>query len=177
MTVSARTLTAFSAALLCASVAANIVLALPNAVGFFPLFFFVHVAIVGLGIWVVLRIRRLRTSWSEVIRALSSVPKWLLAAGAITVAVAAFSARGINFDMGTLPDGSPIHSKNWRERDGRYWLSLNKGPATEISSAEYQKLQRESYAFFATGWVLFSYLLLIQWHYVTRRESAGANAA
>lgn len=177
MTIPARALTAASAALLCASVAANLVLAVPSAAWLFPLFFMVHVAIVALGIWVVLRIRKLKSSWSEFIHTFIPIPRWLLAAGAVAAAVAGFTGRSVNFDLGTLPDGTPVHSKNWHAEDGKYWLSLNKGPVTEISSGEYEKLQRESYAFFAAGWVLFSYLILLQWHYVSRRESADANAA
>lgn len=177
MTVSARTLTALSTALLFASVAANIVLALPSATWLFPLFFIVHIALLTLGIWAIFRIRKLKTNWSGVVRTLLPVSKWLLATAAVAAATAVFTGRTINFDLGTLPDGTPVHSKNWRAENGKYWLSLNKGPATEISSAEYKKLQRETYAVFATAWVLFAYLILVQWHYVARRESDGANAA
>ncbi|NBQ68324.1 MAG: hypothetical protein EBU46_05620, partial [Nitrosomonadaceae bacterium] len=77
----------------------------------------------------------------------------------------------------TLPDGTAIHSKNWSESNGKYWLSMNKQPAIEITKLQYQQLQRESHAFFALVWLLLSYIITLEWHYVARREAQRANAA
>jgi hypothetical protein len=178
MTVSTRTLTSQSAALFCASVAANLVLALPNGVAFFFPFFIIQLVIIVFGVWAVLRfLQTPKISGSEFIYTFNSVPKWLLAASAITVAVAVFSALSINLDMGTLPDGTQVHRRSWGEKNGRYWMSVNMGPAIEISMAQYQKFQRSIYAIFATVWLVVSYLILILCYYVSRREGADANAA
>ena len=177
MKVPSRTITAISFGLVCASVAANAALALPNAVAIFPLFFFIHIAIVGLGIWVLLRIRKLKSSWTDVFGAFRPIPKWLMLTGVMVATVAVLSSRGITIDLGTLPDGTSIHSKNWHMDDEKYWLSLNRQPAVEISKTEYEALQRESYAAFAIGWLVFSYLILVQWYYVHRRETEVANTA
>ncbi|MBX3656237.1 MAG: hypothetical protein KF686_18830, partial [Ramlibacter sp.] len=139
---------------------------------YFPLFFWIHIAIVVLGIWAFFRMRKLRSSWSEVFAAFRPLPLKLIGIGAVVVIATAVSGSNVKFDLGSLPDGTAVHSKSWSERDGKFWLSINKQPQVEISESQYRELQRESYGFFATGWLVFSYLILLQWHYIARREAA-----
>lgn len=158
--------------MLCTSVVASVLWRFPSVAEYFPLFFWVHIAIVVLGSWATFRIWRLKSTWSEVFSAFRPLPLKLLGVGAIVAAATAFSGSRVKFDLGTLPDGTAVYTKNWSERDGKFWLSINKQTPVEISEVQYRELQRDSYGFFATGWLVFSYLILLQWYYIARREAA-----
>jgi hypothetical protein len=177
MKLAPRTLTIASVAVLCFSAVANVLVSLPAATEFFPLLFWIHIAIIALGIWAVLRIRKLKSTWADVWECVILLPKALVILGIAVVVIATFSVRNINFDLGKLPDGTSVSTKNWSERNGKYWLSLNKQPEVEIDKSQYRELQRQSYAFFALGWLLFSYIIVLQWHYITRRETQRPHAA
>lgn len=158
-------------ALLCASIVASVMWRVPSMTDYFPLFFGVHIAIVVLGIWAVFRIWRLKSSWSELLSAFRPYSFKLIVIGVLVAVAAAISGSNVEFDMGTLPDGTAIYSKSWSERDGKFWLSVNKRPAVQISEVQYRDLQRESYAIFSTVWVVLSYLIFLQWYYIARREA------
>ncbi|MFT3664999.1 hypothetical protein [Piscinibacter sp.] len=177
MTIASRTLTIASVCVLTASAFACLIAPIEAATEFFPLLFWIHIAVIMLGILGSLRIRKLKSTWSEVWHAFLPIPRTLIILGIIAAAIAAYSTKNVQFDFGTLPDGTAVHSKNWSESKGRYWLSLNKQPEFEITKVQYQQLQRESHAFFALLWLLLSYLITLQWHYITRREAQRANAA
>jgi hypothetical protein len=177
MNVKPQTLTAVSIAVFLASAAACSIAPFEAATEFFPLLFWIHIAIIALGIWGTLRIRKLKSSWPEVARALFPLPSKLVILGVAAAALAVHSGRNLHFDMGTMPDGTAVHSKNWSESGGKYWLSLNKQQPIEITKVRYQELQRESYVFFALFWVHFSYIIVLQWHYVARCEAQRAHAA
>jgi hypothetical protein len=177
MNIKPQTLTAVSIAVLLASSAACLIAPIEAATEFFPVFFWIHIAIIVLGIWATFRIRKIKSSWPEVAGALFPLPSKLVVLGVAAAAVALHSGKSLRFDMGTMPDGTVVHSKDWSERDGRYWLSLNNQQPVEITKVRYQELQRESYVFFALFWVLFSYIIVLEWHYVARREAQRTNAA
>lgn len=158
--------------MLCASIAASVLWRFPSTAKYFPLFFWIHIGIVVLGFWAFFRMRKLTSSWSEVFAAFRPLPLKLIGIGGVVLIATALSASNVKFDLGTLPDGTAVHSKSWSERGGKFLLSINKQPEVEIPESQYRELQRESYGFFATGWLVFSYLILLQWHYIAIRESS-----
>lgn len=140
-------------------------------VTYFPYFMWVHVAVLVLafyGFWV------LRKADSEPLGGfrvfVRCTPVWL-AALLLPVAFAfVFSLSSVTSSLGNMPDGQPVHSKSWVPVGGRNYVVLNRTVKVEITDAEYTEAHREMYVAFSSGWILFSYLALVLWHYNRHRE-------
>ena len=171
------TFTFISGLLLCLSVVALFLLNIPAFVDNFPFLMWIHVALIALlsyGSWRQRKLRKL--SQGGVVVFFKGFPAWLaLIAIPVAVLVAPIFSEQ-NFDLGHTTDGQPVTQKSWNEEHGRYFLNLNHTAPIEISLQEYQNLQRKLFELFARAWVLGSYLCLVLWQYVYRRERAYQNA-
>jgi hypothetical protein len=156
---------------------ASVLAPMPAATEFFPLLFWIHVAVVILGIWAIFKIPTLKSTWAEAWQAFFPVPTTLIVVGVLAAVVAGISAKTVNLELGKLPDGTAIHSKSWTVSNGKYLLSLNKQPAVEITKDKYQELQRETYSMFALAWVILSYIIALHWHYIARGEEQKEHAS
>jgi ABC-type dipeptide/oligopeptide/nickel transport system permease component len=169
---------AASAIVLAASAVAATILLIPGLRPFFAFFYWIHVAIIALGIWAMWRSRKLRTTWLEALRIFwSTLPRWVLALSNPVLLLLLPAATSGAFSLGALPDGTPVHRRSWYESDGKFWVRENNLPPRELASAEFEVLQLQHSQVFASAWVLFSYLILLQWHYVGRREGQAQHAA
>jgi len=143
----------------------------PSFVPYFPYFMWIHIAIIALGFygfWVQRKAAGARVGGVRVF--LRGLPIWL----AILALPVAFSAAPLlstpTLSLGTTPDGQPVTHKSWVEENGKHFVVLNRTVKVEISEAEHQASNRENFVAFSSGWILFSYLLLVLWHYNRRRE-------
>jgi hypothetical protein len=59
------------------------------------------------------------------------------------------------------------------KRGDRHYVVLNRTVRVEIADAEYLEANREMFVGFSSAWILFSYLMLVLWHYNRRREGLG----
>ena len=165
------------AGLLLVSALARALLEWPAFVKFFPYFMWVQAVVIALafyGFWVLHKAASAHVGgFAAFIRGL---PIWLVAL-ALPVALAAAPMFSLNTaSWGTTPDGQPVNSKSWVEEDGRHYVVLNRTIKVEISSAEYTAAHREGFIRFASAWILFSYAVLVLWHYNWRREASLGSA-
>ena len=172
-----RVLPGVAGTVLLASALANIVLLRPETMNFFSLFIWIHGAVILLEFWVIVRLKRLQKSGAKALEVLRTFPGWVKLLAIAVLAITALTSSAISFDTDALSDATTVHSKNWHEDNGTYWLSVNGRPEVEITKPEYEYLQRNLHRVFAIAWLLLAYLILIQSNYVVRREEAQSNAA
>lgn len=148
----------------------------PTFVPYFPYFLWIHVVIIAL-VWYGIAIQRKAAgaAFGSIRFFLKSVPIWLalLAIPVIISSSPLFPAMSNSSDI--TPDGKSAHSRSWTEQEGKYFVVLNQTEKFEISEKEYLPSKQELFITFSSGWILFSYLSLVLWHYIYRRE-ALANA-
>ena len=158
-------------ALLAASAVALLVSRLHTNINYLPFFVWIHVAIMALGFYEILRARKLkRLGPFKALRSVTHFPRWLLVLAVPVVLLLIPIASHPIFDLSTLSDGTPVHHKSWSERQGKYYLQLNEQPPIEISSEQYLELERQLFELFASGWLLFAYFELAICLYITKRE-------
>jgi hypothetical protein len=137
----------------------------------------IHVAIILLGFYSAWWHYKLRPhTLRDMTTAFLSLPRWLpIVLIPIAVATATLSNSKI-FDDVRTPDGEEIHQMQWIEKDGRYFLFENRRPAREISVAEYKKFETGMVEVFASAWVLFSALLMLDGFYLESVERTKCTA-
>lgn len=141
----------------------------------FKYFYWIHVAIIALAWWGIWRSRKLRTTWQDALKSFwLNVPRWLLALALPVAILGAQAATSGALELGTLEDGTEIQRKSWYEQDGKFWVQENNNAPRELQHVEYERLLLLHNQVFASVWVLLSYLVALQWHYVWRREVASA---
>lgn len=164
--------TLLCAGLLLVSASARGLLEWPPFVAYFPYLMWVHVAIIALafyGFWVLRKAPGAHLGGLSVFA--RGLPVWLVAL-ALPVAFAVvplFSLAASS--LGTTPDGQAVHSRSWIQEGDRHFAVLNRTVKVEIAEGEYTEAYREMYAGFSSAWILFSYLMLVLWHYNRRREA------
>jgi hypothetical protein len=165
------------AGLLLVSAAARALLEWAPFVTFFPYLMWVHGAVIVLafyGFWVLRKAASARLGGLGAF--MRGLPIWL-GALALPVALAAAPLFSLNTAAwGTTPDGQPVNSKSWVEENGRHYVVLNRTIKVEITSVEYTAAHREGFIRFASAWILFSYVVLVLWHYNWRREAGPGSA-
>ena len=165
------------AAVFVVAVAVRVLLHWPSFLEYFPYFLWVHVAIIALafyGFWALRRSPKPRSG--ETPSRPSRLPPMLIAL-AVPVMLASAPIASLPFkSLGTTPDGAAVYRKSWTVENGRHYVVLNRTTKVEITPAEHLESERELMIVFASAWVLFSYVVLLLWHYVWRREHAP-NAA
>jgi len=149
------------------AIAARLLLFWPLFVQYFGYLLWIHIAVIGLGIYgTVVRSRRgkeprVAVPFGRVL------PLWLAAlAIPVAIAVASFigSMSSVTFS-GRTTDGKPISSVSWGQEGDRYYKFQNDSVKVEISRDEYWRSQRDIWSAFASAWIVFSYLILITWRY------------
>ncbi|MFO1221107.1 MAG: hypothetical protein U1E89_22315 [Burkholderiaceae bacterium] len=166
--------TLLCAALLLVSALARALLEWPPFVTYFPYFMWVHVAVIALafyGFWVLRKAASAHLGGLGVF--VRGVPLWLVVLALPVALAVAPMVTLITSSLGTTPDGHPVHSKSWVEEGGRHYVVLNRTVRVEITNAEYTESYREMYVGFSSAWILFSYLVLVLWHYNWRREGVS----
>jgi len=162
------------AGLLLVSGLARALLEWPPFVDYFPYLMWVHVAIIALafyGFWVLRNAPRNGVYGSTTFA--RGIPI-LLVVLALPVAFGFASGWSSAFTpLGTTPDGQPVHRKSWIQEGDRHYVLLNRTVKIEITAAQHNESSREVYVSFSSGWILFSYLLLLLWYYNWRRERLG----
>jgi hypothetical protein len=141
----------------------------PGFVEYFPFLLWIHILIIASGFYGIWRNWKLSHATSSgFIFFIKGFPAWLLAL-AIPVCFAITPLLSLpSTDLGTTAEGEKIFRRSWSAEHGRYFVRINNGKPVEISSTEYDEHQRQSFKVFASAWVLFSYLLLVLWHYLWR---------
>jgi hypothetical protein len=108
--------------------------------------------------------------------ALKSFPLWLVGLGVAAVIAAVPLWSPAKFDFGKTEAGEMITRRSWYVKEDRYSLVMNRGPAKEISKAEYEELTRGTYEVFARRWVVFSFASLFMWYHLLRACSKNQDA-
>ena len=143
----------------------------PTFVPYFPYFLWLHIALIVLGGYGLRVLRNAPGASLGSFRVfLRGLPIWLMVL-AVPVAISTeplFSTPATS--LGVMPDGQPVTRKSWIEENGKHFVVLNRTVKIEISEAERQASDQEFYGKFSSGWILFSYLLLVLWDYNRRRE-------
>jgi len=136
----------------------------------------IHVAVIALGfygLWVQRKAAGARFGSFRLF--FRGMPIWLATLALPVMLATAPLLNMPSSDLGTTPDGQPVNHKFWVQENGKHYVVLNRTTKVEISDAESLASNREMFVVFSSGWILFSYLLLVLWHYNRRREEA-ANA-
>lgn len=143
--------------------------------GIIPLLMWNHVLIIVIFAAAIFKVHKLpKLPLSDALR---SFPRWLIAVGVGCLILAAPNWSESKFDLGKMDTGEQVTRKNWYVEGDKYFLKLNNSITKEISKAEYEELQRESFEFFARGWVIFSFACVAFWYYIGRRTSAPTHAS
>lgn len=156
------------AALMGVSVVARLLLSWTPFQNWFPSLMWVHIALVALtlyGIVIIYTARApVKTTFSCFVR---GMPAWLfvlaLPAAVAVVSLAREDATVQAAFMG--PQGV-----NWAQENGHYYYAPASQPKVEVSEESFRKGIQQAYAIFADGWIIFSYVLLILWSAIRRRE-------
>lgn len=163
------------ALLLVVAAAARALLYWPPFVEYFPYLMWVHVAIIALGFYGFWVLRKSsQPPFQGVVSFFRGLPLWL---GLLAIPVVYSAAPMVSMSLtslGTTPDGQPVHSKSWSEQNGHHYVILNRTTKVEITRAEYLEANREGYAGFASAWIFFSYVMLVLWQYIWRRQQSHA---
>jgi len=148
---------------------------IPPAQDMVPFQWWIHIAIIALGLFGFAELYFLRkrsTRPSEIY-----FPWWLIGLGVGVVVIVL--ATGLStllsaptrFGLGTAaPNGEAISHKSAFERDGRYYLRLNRTLDVEVTREEFLGFEQTIKGTFAGAWVLFSYLVLGLWYYLGKRR-------
>lgn len=171
MAIPSRFLLAVAYVTLCASFVASVIWRFPSTAGYFPYLLWIHVVLIALGFWASLRMRGLGLHVSEFYSACLRLPRELIFLGVLVLAGTVLSGINVELDSGTLPDGTAIRSRSWSERDGKFWLTVNKQAPMEIAEARYKELERESYGMVATIWLALSFPIVLQWRFLASHKS------
>lgn len=134
-----------------------------------------HVLIILVFGVAIFRLRKLPKT--SILEALRIFPKWLIPVGFVCLILAAPNWSESKFELGETATGEQVTRKSWYAEGDKYFLKLNDSITEEISRAEYEELQRETFEFFARGWVMFSFCCLVFWYYIGRREYVPTNAS
>ena len=166
-----------SAGLLAIAVSAQVLLFWRGFIDYFPYFMWLHVAIIAqlsYGSWVLKRPAN-KTQPGGASFFLRGLPSWLVVL-AIPVALAAAPLVPMYRDLlDPSPDGQFVSSRSWSEKEGRYYLTLNRTTTVEISRDEYLDEMRQGFRLFASIWIVFSYGALVLWQYIWRRHHLVQN--
>ena len=145
------------------------VLQAPHIVDQVPFQWWVHVAVIGVAFWGFIELNRLRRQGIGHAANHLRFPAWAVAVGLAVILVALPIWSPSRFDMGTTPMGESVHHKHTSEKDGKYFLHLNRKHVQEITREEFLAFERDIYDVFARAWLVFSYLSLLMWLYLARR--------
>jgi hypothetical protein len=163
--------------LLAISIAARLLLLLPNPGTYFPYLMWVHVAIIVLGFYGFWTLHKIRLSQNESFWSFfRKHPAWLLAIAVAVIYLHASIDTNPSPSLGTTPEGKPVYSKSWLEENGRHYVILNQTIKLEISEAERLEAKREFYKSFSSGWILFSYVILILWLFIWKYQPADGKS-
>ena len=168
-----------SALLLIASLAVLGMLQFPQRWPVIPFQWWIHLGILALlflGFRELAKLRKAGTG--QPFRLRNGISWWAAPVAIIVVVVAAPFWGPSSFDLGTMPDGSPVHSKTTYTENGKHFQKLNNSYVRELSTEEFQASERDAQEMFSRVWVLFSAVALLFWHYLGRRREhveAGAS--
>ncbi|MBV8210603.1 MAG: hypothetical protein JO133_11135 [Burkholderiaceae bacterium] len=172
----ARALFAFSLFLLLVSAGLVIACANPEwAPPSVPNIFWIHFAVIVNVIAASFKLRRMSKDAS-----VGRIPSfreifapWLIATGFVAAGVAIPNWSGTPFGSAHMSSsGSSFGRVSWHASGGHYYKQEGHQPSEEISKAEYDELERQSYSVFARAWVALSFVGLCMWHIVVLRRSA-----
>lgn len=157
-----------SATLMGVSVCARLLLDWTPFQSWFPSLMWLHIALIALtlyGIVVIYTARApVKTSFLGFVRGL---PVWLLVlALPALVAVVSLAREEATTQAGFKGPQGVL----WQAEGGRYYYAQDNQPKVEVSEANFRAGLRQAYAIFADGWIIFSYVLLILWSAIRRRE-------
>ena len=157
-----------SATLMGVSVCARLLLDWTPFQSWFPSLMWLHIALIALTLYGIVVIYTARAPVKTTFLAfLRGLPVWLLVlALPALVAVVSLAREEATTQAGFLgPQG--VH---WQAEGGRYYYAQDNQPKVEVSEANFRAGLRQAYAIFADGWIIFSYVLLILWSAIRRRE-------
>lgn len=159
---------ATGATLMGMSVCARLLLEWSPGQDWFPSLLWLHIALIVLtlyGIVIIYTARApVKTTFSCFVR---GMPAWLFVL-ALPAAVAVVSLARENATVQAAFMGP--QGVNWEMVDGHYYYLPANQPRVEVSEVRFQAGIRQAYAIFADGWIIFSYVLLILWSAIRRRE-------
>lgn len=149
----------------------------PAFVPLFPYLLWIHVVIIALGWYgIVIQRKASGAAFGSIRFFLKSLPIWLaLLAIPVTISSTPLFSMTSN-PPGITPEGNTIHSRSWSEQEGKYFVVFNQTEKIEITEKEYLASNQELFIAFSSGWILFSYFLLVLWRYIYRREELAKSS-
>jgi hypothetical protein len=169
----ARRMVQLSAVLLVLSLIAVIAGAVPDWAHLVVFLMWIHVAVIvvaGAGGWT---LRRLAPAPAGLVspRLGELLAPWVLVVAVASAAVAIPNwGQPSPWDLGRTLAGSAVTDHQWHSEGDRYFERINRGPAREITAAEYDRLNERIFGLFARMWTLFSFGSLMVWRFIALRR-------
>lgn len=160
--------TSIGGTLMGVSVGARLLLGWAPFQNWFPSLIWLHLALIVLtlyGIVVIYSARApVKTTFFRFVR---GMPAWLLVLALPAVAATVSLARE---DATVQAAFKGPQGVNWAMDSGHYYYTPDSRPRVEVSEERFRTGIGQAYAIFADGWIIFSYVLLILWCAIRRRE-------
>lgn len=159
---------AISGALMAVSVCSRLLLEWLPTQGWFPSLMWLHIALIAFTLYGIVVIYTaqapVKTTFLGFVRGL---PVWLLVLAVPAVVATVSLARQ---DATTQAAFKGPQGIRWQAEDGHYYYNPGNQPRVEVTEERFHSGVRQAYAIFADGWIIFSYVLLILWSAIRRRE-------
>jgi hypothetical protein len=169
----ARRMTVLSAFALAVSLLAIVASAVPEWAPLVGFLMWNHIAVIvvfGTGAWAARRLApapvgRVSPRLGELLA------PWMLVLALVT-AVAAIPNWGPTpwWDLGLTTDGSTVTPHPSQSDGGRFFERINHGPGREITEADVDRLNQDSFGLFARLWAFLSLGGLVTWRFIALRR-------